>query len=267
MLRNKKGFEPATLLSLASVAELNEIKVHEDNVAIGANVTWAQVGAFVRQALPEFYSIIERFGSPQIRHAATLVGNVANGSPIADALPLLYVMDAEVELASPAGTRRVKINGFYKGYKVKDLAPDEIITRVLLPLPAAQEILKLYKISQRQDLDIATFGAAIRLRCAGNLISRALHCLFGSRGDGGASAGDRILPPGQAIRGVDLPGSGPPGTRRNPADLRCPGLARFSLAIGREHPATVLLRLPGTAPPPGWRLEITHGSGRSISAA
>jgi xanthine dehydrogenase small subunit len=173
VLRNKKGLEPPTLLSLAHVPGLSEITPLGEGVAIGANVTWTQMEAFAKKALPEFHKIIVRFGSPQIRNVATLVGNVAHGSPIADALPFLCALEAELELLGRAGIRRVKINAFYKNYKVKDLAPDEIITRVFVPLPAADELLRLYKVSRRQDLDIATFGAAIRLRHAGTLITRA----------------------------------------------------------------------------------------------
>jgi xanthine dehydrogenase small subunit len=179
VLRNKKGFEPATLLSLAHVPGLGEITPLENGVACGANVTWTQVEAFASKVVPEFYKIIVRFGSPQIRNAATLVGNVAHGSPIADALPFLYAMEAEMELLGRSGMRRVKINGFYRGYKVKDLAPDEIITRVLVPLPGADELLKLYKISRRQDLDIATVGAAVRLCRAGTTITRAYVAFSG----------------------------------------------------------------------------------------
>jgi xanthine dehydrogenase small subunit len=179
VLRNKRGFDPATLLSLAHVPGLSEITGAGDAFAIGANVTWSQMEAFAKTTLPEFYKIIVRFGSPQIRNVATLVGNVAHGSPIADVLPLLCVMDAELELLGRAGKRRVKINGFYKGYKVKDLAADEIITRVLLPVPAGDELLKLYKVSRRQDLDIATFGAAIRVRRAGAVITRAYVAFSG----------------------------------------------------------------------------------------
>jgi xanthine dehydrogenase small subunit len=179
VLHNKKGFEPTTLLTLAHISGMSEIRHTGDSVVIGANVTWTQVEAFAKEALPEFHKIIVRFGSPQIRNVATLVGNIAHGSPIADALPLLCVMDAELELLGRAGPRRVKINGFYKGYKVKDLAADEIITRVLLPMPAADELLKLYKVSRRQDLDIATLGAAIRVRRAGAVITRAYVALSG----------------------------------------------------------------------------------------
>jgi xanthine dehydrogenase small subunit len=179
VLRNKGGYDPGTMLSLAHIPGLAEIACVDETLTIGANVTWTQVEALTRDLLPEFHRIIVRFGSPQIRNVATLVANVAHGSPIADSLPILYVMDAELEVVGPTGTRRAKVNGFYKGYKAKDLAPDEIITRVLVPLPAADELLKLYKVSRRNDLDIATFGAAIRVRRAGDIITRAYLAFSG----------------------------------------------------------------------------------------
>jgi xanthine dehydrogenase small subunit len=173
VLRNKKSFDPPALLTLTHVPGLAEITCADGHVAIGANVTWTQVEAFAKDALPEFYKIIVRFGSPQIRNVSTLVGNVAHGSPIADSLPFLLVMDAELELIGPRGSRRPKINGFYKGYKTKDLAPDELITSVFIPLPAPDERLRLYKVSRRNDLDIATFGAGIRLQTSDDVIARA----------------------------------------------------------------------------------------------
>ena len=63
----------------------------------------------MREPLPEFHSIVQRFGLPQIRAVATLAGNVAHGSPIADSLALLAVMDAELELCGRHGSRRVDI--------------------------------------------------------------------------------------------------------------------------------------------------------------
>jgi xanthine dehydrogenase small subunit len=179
VLRNKKGWEPRVLMSLAAVPGLDALDQADDALLVGANVTWRQLEAFARDALPELYQLILRFGSPQIRNVATLVGNVAHGSPIADSLPFLLVMDAELEIVGGSGSRRVKLNGFYKGYKVKDLAPEEIITRVSVPLPSADEVLKLYKVSRRRDLDIATVGAAIRLKRAGEVITRAFVAVSG----------------------------------------------------------------------------------------
>ena len=71
--------------------------------------------------MPEFAEIVSVFGSPQIRHVGTIGGNIINASPIADSLPFLFVMEAELELAGPSGRRRVNINDFYQGYKKFDL--------------------------------------------------------------------------------------------------------------------------------------------------
>jgi xanthine dehydrogenase small subunit len=123
--------------------------------------------------VPEFHKIVSLFGAPQIRHVGTIGGNIANASPIADSLPLLYVMYAELQLASIDGTRSVPITEFYKGYKQIALWPGELIVRVRVPLPAPGELLRLYKVSRRRDLDIASFTAAIRLRMDGELIDEA----------------------------------------------------------------------------------------------
>ena len=173
VVRNKAGLEPAAILRLGNVPELDRIDVTDESVAIGANVTWTQVEEFAKAIWPEFHRIILRFGSPQIRNVATMIANIANGSPIADSLPFLAVMEAELDLLGPAGSRSVKITEFYRGYKVKDLRADEIITHVRIPNAQAGESLKLYKVSRRNDLDIATFGAAIRVRIVKGVVHRA----------------------------------------------------------------------------------------------
>lgn len=159
---NKRGFAPAAVMNLSNVPELAELAVEEDTVAVGATVTLTRLEQFFRQQVPEFHHILTLFGAPQIKHAATLAGNIANASPIADSLPFLYVMNARVELAAPGGTRTLPIEGFYLGYKKLDLRAGELITRVLIPLPG-QDVLKLYKVSKRRNLDISTFTAAVRL--------------------------------------------------------------------------------------------------------
>lgn len=173
VVRNKKGHDPATLLSLTHIPGLADITCENGVVTVGANVTWTQMERFTRDALPEFSKIIIRFGSPQVRNVATLVANVAHGSPIADSLPFLFITEAEAELASVRGTRRVRLDRFYTGYKRKDLAPDEIITSVIFPLPPADDLWRLSKVSKRNDLDIATFGAGVRIQRTGDRIARA----------------------------------------------------------------------------------------------
>jgi xanthine dehydrogenase small subunit len=177
--RNKKNFEPQVLLSLARIEELDAISANQQQIAFGANVTWTSVEKAVKEPLPEFVPIIQRFGSPQIRNAGTLAGNVANGSPIADSLALLSVLDASLELVGPRGTRQRSLNGFYTGYKQKDLARDELIARIVVPLPAKEDRLRLTKVSRRRDMDIASFGSAVLVRETGGTITHSAAALIG----------------------------------------------------------------------------------------
>jgi xanthine dehydrogenase molybdopterin binding subunit/xanthine dehydrogenase small subunit len=177
--RNKQGLEPPAILSLAGVSELANINRNDGVLSVGANVTWAQLEAFAKGALPEVYSLTLRFGSPQIRHVATVVGNIAHGSPVADSLCFLTIFDAALELKSVRGGRRVAVRNFHTGPKQTVVASDEIITHLLIPLPASGEIVKLYKISKRKEMDVSTFRAAIRVSRRGEQIESAAIAFCG----------------------------------------------------------------------------------------
>jgi xanthine dehydrogenase small subunit len=168
---NKRGYAAPAMLSLAKIESLYELRADDDAIVAGANVTLAALEEQLEQRVPELFRILNIFGSPQIKNAGTLAGNIANGSPIADTLPYLFVAGARLELASIAGTREVPIESFYRGYKTFDLHPGELITRVTIPI--VRDTLKLYKVSRRKDLDISAFTAAIRLRLSGNRIDEA----------------------------------------------------------------------------------------------
>jgi xanthine dehydrogenase small subunit len=163
---NKTGRLPATILDLNRVAELDYVRVDHGEIRAGARASWTSLIAACGLASPEFARILSVFGAPQIRHVGTIGGNIANASPIADSLPFLFVMDATLLLASVHGRREVNVNDFYRGYKRLDLKPGELIAEVRIPRSADDELLRLYKVSRRRDLDIATFTAAIRVRPA-----------------------------------------------------------------------------------------------------
>jgi xanthine dehydrogenase small subunit len=168
---NKSNSIPPVILDLNRVTELDGVVASDRELVVGARTSWTTLEAACEELVPEFHKIIELFGAPQIRHVGTIGGNIANASPIADSLPFLYVMEAVLELRSVVGSRDVNINDFYKGYKLLDLRPGELIARVRVPLPASDELLRLYKVSRRRDLDIASFTAAIRVRLDGEKIS------------------------------------------------------------------------------------------------
>jgi xanthine dehydrogenase small subunit len=180
---NKGRLTAATWLDLSRVDGLGGVAVEtrggEATLVAGALATWTECLDACAATCPEFARILEVFGGPQIRHVGTLGGNIVNGSPIADSLPFLFVADAELELASVRGRRRVPITGFYRGYKQLDLRPDELLVGVRVPLPAADEVLRLVKVSRRLDLDISTLTAAVRLRLDGDTIAAAAIALGG----------------------------------------------------------------------------------------
>jgi xanthine dehydrogenase small subunit len=178
---NKRGFTPGAVLSLDGIDGLGELTVDGGQLRVGGRITLTQLEEFVRDKVPELARVLDRFGSPQIKNAGTLAGNIANASPIADTLPFLYVTDARLELTGRGGTRSVPISSFYRGYKTLDLAADEIITRIVIPLPSRNDTLRLYKISKRSHLDISSFTAAMLMRRAGDRID-AIRIAYGGVG-------------------------------------------------------------------------------------
>jgi xanthine dehydrogenase small subunit len=175
---NKRGIEPSVVMSTTHLPALEQIESQTDAdgqtvLTVGARVTLSVLEAYMKDRVPELHKILNVFGAPQIKNAGTLAGNIANGSPIGDSLPFLMVMDAEVELMGVQGTRIVNMNRLYKGYRTLDMQPDELITRIRIPLPTANETLRLYKVSKRKHLDISAFTAAIRLMMEDESITSA----------------------------------------------------------------------------------------------
>ena len=170
---NKDRIEPNSIMSLTHLNGLEILEIKNKAVIVGAKVTWSELGEFCLKNLPELAEIISIFASRQIKNAATLAGNIANASPIADSIPFLHVIDAEIELTSSDGTRWVKVKRFYHGYKKTEMKPEELITRVRWNLPNPEVVLKLYKVSKRKDLDISTFTAGILLNVKKGKIQNA----------------------------------------------------------------------------------------------
>lgn len=170
VLMNKRAYAPKQVLSFSNIPGIDSIKASNGMLSVGAKVTLSQLEEFFRERVAEFNNILWVFGSPQIRNAGTLAGNIANASPIADTPPFLLVMDAVLELQSTKGSRQVRINDFYKAYKQFDMGKDEFISSIAIPLPKKDEIIKLYKVSRRKHLDISTITAAFRMQMKNDMI-------------------------------------------------------------------------------------------------
>lgn len=176
---NKGRRDAMEVLVLTRLPELRETRVTDTEVSAGATTTWTTLERLTEKAIPEFADMLSRFASPPLKNAGTIGGNIANGSPIADSLPAMYVLGAQVELTSVRGSRLVDVNDFFTGYKRSVMAADELVTRVVLPRVGEGELLRLYKISKRQDLDISTLTAAFLLTRDGDRVGSIRVALGG----------------------------------------------------------------------------------------
>lgn len=178
---NKGRAKYSHLMSLQNIARLYEIKTSKTSFEIGARVSLTKLQSHIEEHASEFDRMLNIFASPQIKNAGTLVGNIVNGSPIADTIPYLMASDATVEVRSIRGKRMIAISEFYLGYKKLDLKPDEIVVAIHLPRAEKDEVSKLYKVSLRKDLDISAVTMAMRLRMKADKISEA-RLVFGGVG-------------------------------------------------------------------------------------
>lgn len=120
---------PARYLSLWNVPELRGVLTSAELVTIGALTTYTDVlhDETLAAEFPLLCAAARETGSVATQNRGTIGGNIANASPAADTPPALLVYDAELELLSSGGRRTVAYDAFHRGYKVMDLAPNEII--------------------------------------------------------------------------------------------------------------------------------------------
>jgi CO/xanthine dehydrogenase FAD-binding subunit len=151
---------PEVVLNLGEVAELRGWSRENGTLRLGAGLTYTEaMEEPLRSQLPALAEASRTVGSPQIRNRGTLGGNLGTASPAGDALPPLLVEDAEVELASVSGSRRLALDEFLVGPKQNALAPDELIVAVLVrPSGAAQTFMK---IGPRNAMVIAVCSLAV----------------------------------------------------------------------------------------------------------
>jgi CO/xanthine dehydrogenase FAD-binding subunit len=152
---------PDALLDLTGIAELGEWGRDDGLLRIGAGLTYTRVISELAGLLPGLGIASRTVGSPQIRNRGTLAGNLATASPAGDALPPLLAADAEIEVASTRGERRIPAREFFTGPKKSALGPDELIAAVRVrPAPGPQQFAK---VGTRNAMVIAVCSFSIAL--------------------------------------------------------------------------------------------------------
>ena len=164
-----------TVLAVSRVPELRTW-AHDPvarTVRLGAGVTYAEIEREPLAALlPALAQAARTVGSPQIRNAATIGGNLATCSPAGDGLPVLAALDAVVELAGPSGLRSVPVGAFMTGVKRTDRRADELITAVTVPVLDGWQ--GYAKVGVRNAMVIAIAGACLAVDRPGRSIRLAL---------------------------------------------------------------------------------------------
>lgn len=152
---------PTAVLDLTRVPELAEWGPDNGHLRIGAGVTYTRLIAELGADLPGLAIASRTVGSPQIRNRGTVGGNLGTSSPAGDALPPLFAGDAEVELASSAGTRRIPVSEFVTGPKRNCLREDELIAA--FHITRADGPQQFAKIGTRNSMVIAVASLALTI--------------------------------------------------------------------------------------------------------
>lgn len=127
---------PSLLVDVAPLAELRYIRVDDGALAVGALTRHADLAAsdLVRATVPLLGHVAGLIGDPQVRHRGTIGGSLAHADPAADLPAVVTVLDATLVVAGPSGTRRVTAGEFFAGYFTTDLAEDEMVVEIRVPI-------------------------------------------------------------------------------------------------------------------------------------
>jgi CO/xanthine dehydrogenase FAD-binding subunit len=153
---------PQKLVSLWGIPELRFIETSAESISIGAGATFRDLRAHagIAAQLPLLAKAASWIGSIANQSRATVGGNLVNGSPAADSSPALLVYDAEIEMISTRGRRRIPYADFHTGYKRNALAPDELLFAVHMPLRFTRHRSYLRKVGTRRAMAISKVALA-----------------------------------------------------------------------------------------------------------
>jgi CO/xanthine dehydrogenase FAD-binding subunit len=142
---------PARILDISRLDALSGIDMEAGHLILGARTTYTEIrrSALCREHLPALVEAAATIGAAAIQNRGTLGGNIANASPAGDTLPILLAADAEIVVGSHREERSIAAPEFFTAYRKTALAPDELILRVRLPLPAGRE-LRFRKVGTRR---------------------------------------------------------------------------------------------------------------------
>lgn len=170
------------LIHVGGIADLQRMDTVDGWLTIGSAVTVARAGERLGGLYPEMAELFRRYGSAQVRNSATLGGNIANGSPIGDSMPVLIALGSRLVLRRGDDRREMPLEDFFLAYRRTALAAGEFIEAIRVPLPRPDRLFACYKISKRFDQDISAVMAGFCLDMAGGKVAAARLAFGGMAG-------------------------------------------------------------------------------------
>jgi CO/xanthine dehydrogenase FAD-binding subunit len=162
------------VLDLTGVAGIRGMTQDGQGLRIGAATRWADLAAGpLPEALRALQQAARQVGGRQVQVAGTLGGNLCNASPAADGVPPLLILQAEVELSSTTGLRRLALADFLQGPRRTALRPGEVMTAILIPTAALRGRSAFVKLGARRHLVISIAMVAARLVVEGGRLAEA----------------------------------------------------------------------------------------------
>ena len=165
---------------LNGISDLRRIDRQGDGLRIGAGVTITDLRVAVQDLHPSFAEMLRRYSSTQVRNAATIGGNIANGSPIGDGPPALIALGATLHLRRGGDRRDMPLEDFFIEYRKQDRLPGEFVEAVTIPAHAPA--LRCYKLSKRFDQDISAVCGGFNVTAEGGRVTGARIAFGGMAG-------------------------------------------------------------------------------------
>ena len=172
--------DPAPVAFIAGIPDLRGVTVTDGEIRIGATTTLAELRDAVAPHHPAFAELIRRYGAEQVRAAATVGGNIANGSPIGDSPPALIALGATLHLRRGDARRSLPLEEFFLDYGRQDRAPGEFVEAV--SVPRQPDRLACYKLSKRFDQDISAVCGCFNITVADGVVQSARIAFGGMAG-------------------------------------------------------------------------------------
>lgn len=166
LVQIKEGkIRPQRVIDVKGIREMDGLEISEDKISIGAltSIRTLETSSIALEKVPLLAQAAAKLGSVQVRHRATIGGNICNAAPSAEMAPALLALETQAEICGKAGTKVLDLSDFFLGPGSTVLDEGEILTCLKIPFTPNRQGSVYYKLSTRKAMDLAFVGVAVFL--------------------------------------------------------------------------------------------------------